>query len=276
MESPLRYPDLEQKRILITGASGGLGAAMARAFGAHGARVIVHYRTRQQGAEQVCSDILDAGSEAVMLQADLRSETALNGLADQAWAQWDGIDILINNAGVVLKSAIQDAEAAHWDDTMNINLRAPYLLSRRIAGRMIDAERAGVILHNSSIHATSSVQHFSAYAASKAALESLGRVQALEWAPYNIRVNCFAPGVVPVERTQQALEAAKDQWMPHMPMGRFGTGDDIAELALFLASNASAWTTGQSYIADGGMLSRMDMPNRPRPDRPAMPDPIED
>lgn len=272
----MRYPDLKQKRVLITGASGGLGAAMARAFGAHGARVIVHYRTRHSGAEQVCADILAAGGEAVMLQADLRSESALNRLADQSWAQWGGIDILINNAGVVLKAAVLDAEAAHWDDTMNINLRAPYLLSRRIAGHMIDTEQAGVILHNSSIHATSSVQHFSAYAASKAALESLSRVQALEWAPYNIRVNCFAPGVVPVERTQQALDSAREQWMPHMPLCRFGLGEDIAALALFLASDASAWTTGQSYVADGGMLARMDMPNRPRPDQPTMPDPIED
>jgi len=272
----MRYPDLEHKRVLITGASGGLGAAIARAFGAHHAKVVVHYRTRKAGAEQVCTEILASGGEAVMMHADLRSESSLDRLSDNAWDEWGGIDILINNAGVVLKSAILDAEAVHWDDTMNVNLRAPYLLSRRLAEKMIETEQHGVILHNTSIHATNSVQHFSAYAASKAALESLAKVQALEWAPYNVRVNCFAPGVVPVERTQQALEAAKDQWMPHMPLGRYGVGEDIAQLALFLASDASAWTTGQSYVADGGMLARMDMPNRPRPDRPPMPDPIED
>jgi len=272
----VRYPDLKNKRVLITGASGGLGAAMARAFGEHQAKVFVHYRTREQGAEEMVEAIRQAGGEAIRIQADLRSEAALNRLADEAWAHWDGIDILINNAGVVLKAGILDAGAEYWDDSLNINLRAPYLLSRRIAGRMIEHQRQGVILHNTSIHGHKSVAYFSAYAASKAGLESLTRVQALEWAEYGIRVNAFAPGVVPVERTEQALAQAAGDWMLHLPLGRYGEGKDIAELALFLASEASGWTTGQSYVADGGMLSRIDMPRRPQPDLPPLPDPVEE
>jgi glucose 1-dehydrogenase len=272
----VRYPDLKNKRVLITGASGGLGAFIARAFGEHQARVIVHYRTRGQGAEQTAAAISQAGGEAVVLQADLRSEAALNQLADEAWAHWDGIDILINNAGVVLKASALDAGAEYWDDSLNINLRAPYLLSRRIAGRMIERGQPGVILHNTSIHGHKSVAYFSAYAASKAGLESLTRVQALEWAEHGIRVNAFAPGVVPVERTEQALAQAAGAWMPHLPLGRYGEAKDIAELALFLASEASGWTTGQSYVADGGMLSRIDMPRRPQPDLPPLPDPVEE
>ncbi len=271
-----QYSDLAGKRVLITGASGGLGADMARNFAAQGARVVVHYRTRKAGAEATLAAIREEGGEAVMMQADLRSESALEALVDAAWQQWDGLDILINNAGVVLKASILDAGADYWDDTLNINLRAPYLLSRSIARRMVDSGIRGVVLHNTSIHAYKSVQSFSAYAASKAALESLSQVQALEWAPHGIRVNAFAPGVVPVERTQAALRASAADWQPHIPLGDFGKPEDISALALFLASEVSGWTTGQSFVADGGMLARIDMPQRATPALPPLPDPVEE
>ncbi len=271
-----RYADLEGARVLVTGASGGLGAAMARAFGAQGARVVVHYRTRAEGAAQTAVAVAEAGGEAVKLHADLRSEAAIERLVEAAWAQWDGLDVVVNNAGVVLKAAILDAGSRWWDEVLGVNLRAPYLLSRLVAARMIDAGIRGTILHNSSIHARRSTQFFSAYAASKAALEMLASVQALEWAEHGIRVNCVAPGVVPVERTAQALAEAEALWRPHIPLGRYGRPQDIAELTLFLASQASGWTTGQSFVADGGMLARIDMPRRPRPPLPPEPDPIEE
>jgi glucose 1-dehydrogenase len=270
------YSDLAGKRVLITGASGGLGADMARSFSAQGARVVVHYRTRKAGAKATLDAIRAQGGEAVLMQADLRSEAALDNLAEAAWRQWGGLDVLINNAGVVLKASILDATADYWDDTLNINLRAPYLLSRSVARRMIDTGVRGVILHNTSIHAYKSVQSFSAYAASKAALESLSQVQALEWAPHGIRVNAFAPGVVPVERTEAALKASAADWQPHIPLGDFGSAEHISALAMFLASEASGWTTGQSFVADGGMLARIDMPQRPTPDLPPLPDPVEE
>ena len=132
------HPDLKSKRVLITGASGGLGAGMAKAFGGSGARVVVHYRSRAAGAEACRQAVLEAGGEAQVLQADLRSEAQLRRLADQALACWDGLDILINNAGVVLKSSVLDAGAEHWDDSFAINARAPYLLSRLVAGHWIE------------------------------------------------------------------------------------------------------------------------------------------
>lgn len=268
--------EMKGRRVLITGASGGLGAAMARAFAAQGARVVVHYRTREQGAADTCAAVEQLGGEARMFRADLRSERAIERLAGFALAQWGGLDVLVNNAGVVLKASALAASAPYWDDTLNINLRAPYLLSRAVAAAMAEAGTGGVILHNSSIHARNSVQHFSAYAASKAGLEALCRVQALEWAPDNIRVNCIAPGVVPVERTREVLAAAEGQWRPHIPRGRYGRGEDIAQTALYLCSDAADWITGQSFAVDGGMLARMDMPRREEPPLPPLPDPVED
>ncbi len=269
------HPDLKTKRVLITGASGGLGAAMARAFGACGARVIVHYRSRAAGAEASRQAVLAAGGEARVLQADLRSEAQLNRLAEQAMACWDGLDILINNAGVVLKSSVLDARADHWDDSFAVNARAPYLLSRLVAGQWIERGQPGCILHNSSIHAANSTQWFGIYAATKAAIEAMGKVMALEWAPYNIRVNSIAPGVVPVERTAEALGRAEHLWRPHLPAGRFGTPEDIAGMALYLCSDAASWITGQSFAVDGGMLARIDMPQRPQPPAPPPPQPLD-
>jgi len=270
------YEDLKAKRVLVTGASGGLGAGIARAFGRNGARVIVHFRTRRAGAERTVSVIEKSGGEAVMLRADLRNEQAIDRLVARAVEQWRGLDILVNNAGIVLKASILDADAALWDDSLKVNLRAPYLLSRSVAKHMIDTENAGCILNNSSIHARSSAHFFGVYAASKAGLEAFSRVMALEWAPHNIRVNCIAPGVVPVERTREALEKTKDVWMPYLPAARFGLPADIAELSVFLCSDKASWITGQSFTIDGGLTARMNMPQRPQPPLPPRPDPIEE
>ncbi len=256
---------LSGKVVLITGASGGLGAAMARSFGREGATVAVHYRTRKMGAEQVLEDIRSSGGEAEMFYADLRNELEINALVDAVVAEYGQIDCLVNNAGVVLKAYAEDTDADHWDDTLNVNLRAPHLLSRAALPHIPEG---GCVIHNSSIHAKNTVQNFAAYAASKAGLEALAKAQALEWAEQGVRVNCIAPGVVPVERTHEVLEAAKEAWLPHIPQQRYGLPADIAEMTLYLASEQASWITGQSFVVDGGMAVRMDMPNRGRMPKP--------
>ena len=266
---------LSGKRVLVTGASGGIGAGIAAELGRQGARVVIHYRTRPEGAERTVAAVRAAGGEAVSVYGDLRAESALERVFREAWAAWNGLDGLVNNAGVVLKAAIQDAGAEQWDDIMAINLRAPYLLSRRVATAMDGAGTGGAIVHNTSIHGHRSVPWFSAYAASKAGLEGLMQVQALEWADRGIRVNSVAPGVVPVERTGEALEASREDFMPHIPLGRYGAVEDIALLTAYLCSPAAGWVTGQSFVADGGTLARLDLPRRPRPPLPGSPDPVD-
>jgi len=261
------------KVVLITGASGGIGAGMARLFAQQGVTVAVHYMTREKGANTVVDEIVAAGGRAAKFYADLRSETAINRLVSEVVEAFEHIDCLVNNAGIVLKTYLEDTSSELWDDILNINLRAPHLLSRAVLPHLREGSS---VIHNTSIHAKNSVPNFGAYAASKAALESLARVQALEWADRGIRVNCVAPGVVPVERTAEALQASQADWLSHIPSGRYGVVEEIAEMTLWLASDLAGWVTGQSFVVDGGMTARMDMPRRGRIPAPISPNPIDE
>ena len=267
--------ELKEKRVLVTGASSGIGAGIARAFGTSGAEVLIQYRSNPSGAAQIVSQINEAGGVGTSFQADLRSEEALDALFDHIDMTWGGIDILINNAGIVHKGSALDTTSDYWDNTMNINLRAPYLLSRHAARRMIAAETGGNIVNITSIAGTRSGEYASAYATSKAALDMLTSVLALEWAPHAIRVNAVGPGVVPVERQQERLQAAAEQWLPHLPLGRFGTPEDVAATVLFLCSDGASWITGQTIICDGGALIQGSGPKGPAPALPAPPSPVE-
>lgn len=255
------FEDLPGKRVLITGSSSGIGAGLAEAFARHQCRMIIHCGSNRTGAESTAEKVR-AHSESAIVQADLTTSAGCEKLMNEAWEIWGGFDILINNAGIVHKGSIKDTGEDAWDDTMAINLKAPYLLSRSFAKRLMDQGHPGCVLHNSSIHGSKSVEFFSAYAASKAAINSLTAVQALEWAPHGIRVNAIAPGVTPVERTEEVLSDSADLWLPYIPAGRYGSLKDLANLSIFLCSEASEWITGQVIACDGGMLSRINMPKR--------------
>lgn len=270
------YTEFQNKRVLVTGASSGIGAGIAHAFGASGARVLIQYRSKPEKAQQVVEQINAAGGQGLCCKADLRAESAIDRLFDFADNELGGIDILVNNAGVVHKGSALDTTSVYWDNTMNINLRAPYLLMRHAARRMIDQETGGSIMNITSIAGTRSGPYASAYAASKAALDSLTSVLALEWASHGIRVNAVGPGVVPVERQQDRLLAAEKTWMNFIPLGRFGKPDDIASVVLFLCSQGASWITGQTYICDGGALAQGTGPTGSAPALSELPSPIEE
>lgn len=270
------YTELQSSRVLVTGASSGIGAGIAQAFGASGARVLVQYRSKPDKAQEVVEQINEAGGQGLCHTADLRSESTIDGLFNFVDSELGGIDILINNAGIVHKGSALDTTSAYWDNTMNINLRAPYLLMRQAARRMIDQQTGGSIVNITSIAGARSGPYASAYAASKAALDSLTSVLALEWAPHNIRVNAVGPGVVPVERQQERLLAAEDEWMNYIPIGRFGRPDDVASVVLFLCSEGASWVTGQTYICDGGALAQGSGPNGNPPELSELPMPVEE
>ena len=266
------------KKALVTGASGGIGAAIAKTLAKNGAHVLVHYNTRKEGAQRTCEIIQKEGGVCDgMVQCDFRSPNAINKMWNVVVEDlWKGqIDILVNNAGIVTKLAVEDDDDSMtaWHETMAVNLHAPLQLSKLAFENMkINEEnkechtnRGGNIIMNSSIHGSISVEYMNAYAASKAALDSLTRGLSCEWAPYGVRVNAVAPGIVPVERTAAILSKteAQQMWLPHLPCGRMGDVDEIADSVLYICN--ADWMTGSILTIDGGMTARSNMPRRPRP-----------
>lgn len=262
------------KKALITGSSGGIGSAIAKELASKGARTIIHYNTREQGAKDTKQSIIDNGGICDgIIQCDFRKSSNVVDMMkviddDNIWG--GEIDILINNAGLITKLATEDEddEVSSWAETMQVNLNAPYQLSKLAHGRMKDQEEGGVIVNVSSIHGSISVEWMTAYAASKAGMDRMTAGLSNEWAKDKVRVNAVAPGIVPVERTQKILETkeAQDMWLPHLPVGRMGTVEDIAHSVVYLCENE--WTTGAILTVDGGMTARSNMPFRPKPAKP--------
>lgn len=256
---------LKGKRVLITGASSGIGAGMARVLAREGCRLVLHYNQNEAGIEKTVLAVKALGAEVDIVQCDFKQLDSLEAFFKQAWVIFDGLDALVNNAGVVSKvTALKDASGSQFMDTLKVNLHAPYQLSTAFAQACIEAQQPGAIVNNSSIHGQATCEWFSAYAASKAGLDAISKVQAVEWGRHQIRVNVLAPGVVPVERTHAILSEPNmaKKWQDHMPAGRYGTTDEMGEATAYLLSDATAWMTGSVLTLDGGLVARGNYPSR--------------
>lgn len=256
---------LKNKRILITGASSGIGAGMAEVLAKKGCRLVLHYNRNQEGIDATLDTVKKMGADAEVLQCDFRNLDQLPGFFEQAWAVHQGLDGLVNNAGIVTKSTSRkDPMGQQFSETLAVNLQAPYQLSTAFANACIDAKQPGAIVNNSSIHGQATCEWFSAYAASKAGLDAITKVQAVEWGQFGIRVNVLAPGVVPVERTRKILSQSEmeKKWCDRMPAGRYGTTEEMGEATAYLLSDSTTWMTGSVLTMDGGLIARGNYPSR--------------
>ena len=279
---------LDGKRVLVTGSSGGIGKGIALELAKHGAKVIVHYNERHKEAFKTKEEL---GDNCIgVLHCDFRKPETIPTFmgkvleccrsdaegSNDADSDYCSLDVLINNAGIVTKLALEDDtdELSFWHETLAVNLHAPNMLSRLAMKAMKEdsstdgTSRGGVIINVSSIHGERSNEYMGAYAASKAALDSLTRTMAIEFAPHKIRVNAIAPGVVPVERTQEAFKdpAVVNSWTERIPLGKVGSTKEIAMACIPLITNE--WITGTIWKIDGGMMARAHMPVRDRPAPP--------
>lgn len=260
-----QFPDLKGKRILITGASSGIGAGMAQTLAEAGCKLVLHYNRNEKGIERTEEMVRSLGAEVKVVRHDFRKLGELRDFFYQAWWLFEGLDGLVNNAGLITKSlSLKDLDGQLFHDTITVNLQAPYILSTAFAEACIKAQKTGVIVNNSSIHGQATCEWFAAYAASKAGMDAMTKVQAVEWGQYGIRVNVLAPGVVPVERTFDILyqSTMEKKWVGAMPAGRYGSVEDMGMATAYLLSDATQWMTGSVLTVDGGLIARGHYPKR--------------
>ena len=245
---------LTGKVAVVTGASKGIGAAIARRFGAEGAKVVVNYATDKSGAEQVVNDIQAAGSKAVAVQANVADAKDVNTLFTEAKKAFGKIDILVNNAGVYEFRPLEQIDEQHFRKHFDLNVLG-LLLTTQAAVQNINGD-GGSIINVSSIASKTPPAGSSVYSATKGAVDVLTRSLAQELGPKKVRVNTLAPGVTDTEGVRALPEDGpefRNYAVSRTPLGRVGTVDDIASAALFLASEDSAWITGEEILVGGGI-----------------------
>ena len=243
------------KVAFVTGATSGIGQACAIAFAEAGANVVCVGR-KEDALRDVEETIRDTGSESLTIQADLARDGEAERVVQRAITVFGGIDVLVNAAGHISNGTIENTSLDAWDDMMNVNVRAAFMLMQKALPSLI--ERRGNIVNVSSVTGLRAFPGVLAYCVSKAALDQLTRCAALELAPKGVRVNAVNPGVVvtQIHKRGGMSEEAYAKFLEHSktthPLGRTGRPEEIASLVLYLASDNALWITGATYSIDGG------------------------
>lgn len=245
---------LSNKVAVVTGASKGIGAGIAKSLAAAGASVVVNYSSSREGADKVVAAITKAGGKAVAVQADVSKPADIARLFAETKKAFGTADILVNNAGIYKFEPLQDVTAEEFHRQFNTNVLGLLLTSQAAANQFSKA--GGSIINISSVVASNALPQSSVYSATKAAVDSISRTLAAELGPRNIRVNSLNPGGTVTEGLESAGVVGSDMekyMVANTPLGRLGQPDDIAKVAVFLASDDAGWVTGQAITASGGL-----------------------
>ena len=247
---------LQGKVAIVTGSGSGIGQGIAKRLGSEGAKVIINYRGSEAGADETRRAIEAAGSQGVVVQADVTKMDDLRKLVDTAWTRFGSADILVNNAGLEIRSDFWDTKEEDYDRQMAVNLRGPYFLAQAFVRRLRDAKKPGRIINISSVHEDMAFPGFTPYCCSKGGMRMMMRNLAVELGPLGITINNIAPGaiVTPINKTLLADKAKLDSLLSQIPLGRLGQVDDVAGLTAFLASDDASYVTGATYLIDGGLM----------------------
>jgi NAD(P)-dependent dehydrogenase (short-subunit alcohol dehydrogenase family) len=238
---------------LITGGQQGIGRAVALALAREGADVALNYLDDPGGAERVAAEIRAAGRRCLPVQGDVSRAGDVAALVDAAEHGLGPVDTLVNNAGIFPRSAFLELAEAEWDRVHGVNLKGSFLTAQAVARRLVARGAAGAIVNLASSAAYRSSPRGAHYVASKAGVVGLTRAMALELAPHGIRVNAIAPGLTDTAQPRHGHSEADVQAMARqVPLGRMGQPDDVAAVAVFLASDAARHITGQVIHVNGG------------------------
>lgn len=249
------YPDLNGKTAVITGASKGIGAAIALRLGAEGVNIIVNYNSDRQGADETVSQILAAGGKALAVQGDVSKEGVADALVKAALDGFGGLDIFVNNAGMERPAHTHEMTLDNWQKIIDVNLTGVFLGARAALRHFTANKIKGNIINMSSVHEQIPWPRFAHYAASKGGVKLLNETMAMEYAREGIRVNAIGPGAIntPINQEKMQDPAQKAALEAIIPMGYAGEPQAVANAAAWLASEQSSYVTGITLFVDGGM-----------------------
>jgi NAD(P)-dependent dehydrogenase (short-subunit alcohol dehydrogenase family) len=245
---------LAGKCAVVVGGTSGIGRAIALGLASAGANVVASSRSTQ-AVETVAGCLEAHGHKTLRIPSDVLDRPSLQHLHDATLSVFGSIDILVNSAGITKRVPTLDCSEELWQSIMNVNLNGT-LRACQIFGKTMLQQKKGRIINIASLSTFVAFHEVAAYGASKAAVGALTRSLAVEWAPYGVCVNAIAPGIFPTDLNRELLDSARGkELIARTPMGRFGTVEEVVGTALFLASDESAFTTGQIIAVDGGFLA---------------------
>ncbi|MBM3263514.1 MAG: glucose 1-dehydrogenase [candidate division Zixibacteria bacterium] len=245
---------LTDRVAVITGASQGIGEAIAVAMAEAGARVVLSSRTRGR-LEEVADRIAGFGGRSLIVEADVTDRSGHERIVKETLSQWGRIDILVNNAGINRRNLPEDFLEEDWDVVVDTNLKGPFFLTQRVGREMI-RQQYGKIVHIASLASITGLPNIPAYTAAKGGIGALTYQLAIQWAKHNINVNSICPGYILTALTTGIHESERGEYIRNrVAMGRWGAPKDIAGTAVFLASAASDYLTGQLIVVDGGWMA---------------------
>ncbi|MED4238710.1 3-oxoacyl-[acyl-carrier-protein] reductase [Priestia megaterium] len=244
---------LQGKVAIVTGASRGIGRAVAIELGKLGAKVVVNYSGSEAKALEVVDEIKGLGTDAIAVQANVAESDSVQAMIKEAISTFGSVDILVNNAGITRDNLLMRMKEDEWDDVINTNLKGVFLCTKAVTRQMMK-QRAGRIINISSIVGVSGNAGQANYVAAKSGVIGLTKTTAKELASRNITVNAVAPGFIATDMTDKLNEEVQAEMLKQIPLASFGQPEDVANAVAFLASDASRYITGQTIHVDGGMV----------------------
>lgn len=240
------------KVAIVTGASRGIGRACALRLAADGMTVVVNYSHSEAAAAEVVDKIRAAGGDALAVRADVSNPAEVKEMFKTVWKTYGQIDVLVNNAGIVRDEYLLMLTEENLDACLDLNIKG-YLYCAQQAVLKMFRKKSGVIINMSSVSSKMALAGQTVYSATKGAVNSMTQTMAKELAPYGIRVNAVAPGFIATEMIDALPGDKRAQYLTEVPLGRFGTVEDVAAVVSMLASDGAAYMTGQTLVLDGGL-----------------------
>lgn len=253
------YQDLENKVVIVTGSGSGIGKAYAEAFGKAKAKVVLNYRSskHEPELEKLKKEIEDHGGQALPVQGDVTNEEDIINLVEQAIKHFGTLDIMINNAGFENPVASHEMSVEEFQKALDVNLTGAFIGSREAVKYFLKEDKKGVIINTASVHDIIPWPYYVNYSASKAGLKSMMETMSMEYAQYGIRINNISPGAVVTEHTKEKFTdpETREETLKMIPAREIGETEQVANVALFLASDAASYIHGTTIYVDGGMTN---------------------